>query len=286
MQDTNEECEDQFPSEGYELFRKGAPFLSSVGMYGINLQSCKPPAGALTNLELRTPALASEMLFEEFLDTLDDMATTLTNLQIDGIFRGEHEDECFAVDLPSLVSLDIRYHDYISEGQDDGDYIYNLWHCIKAPALESLSLHWMDVEQFQTVMNSLRLQRVASAKAGLKSLCLHHVDVDDHADDFTLACPNISDLTLIGDSTVPVLKFILETDRKSITSNTNTGLLWPTLRTLSVASYEDEILRAVVLSRKAIGHPLAKLCLANYSAGTADWYRQHIETVQNWSCPF
>lgn len=207
----------------------------------------------------------------------------MTNLKLQGIiFRVESEDELFPVDLPALVSLDIRYPEFFDGDEDDDNYISNLWDCINAPALESLSLSSMDGEQFHAIMASLRRQRLVNATAGLASLCLRYIKIDDHTVDFELACPDISDLTLAGAATKPVLKFILETDLKSLASNTETGFFWPNLHTLSVAWYEDEILRALVLSRKATGHPLVKLRLANCFAGAVDWYRQHVETVQIW----
>jgi len=250
----------------------------------MSLRSCKLPFAALTNLSLNTSALAAEMTFAEFFDAFADMAPTLITLQLEGIILrvglGEH---CFHTNFPSLTSLVILYPDYLSEGQDDGDYISYLWDCINVPALESLTLYCMDGEQFHTIMDSLRRQHVAStAKGGLKSLYLLDIDVDDHADDLTLACPNLSNLTLRGGATAPVLKFILEADQqKSVApsnNNTDTGLLWPNLQALSVASFEDEILRALVLGRKALGLPLVKLCM-QCPSGSRDWYRQHVETV-------
>jgi hypothetical protein len=284
MEYANDGYEDDFPLDNHELFEGGAPVLSSVEICGISLRSCKLPIDALTDLTLSTSALAAEMTFEEFFDAFADMAPTLISLQLEGIIlRVEPGELCFPTNFPSLTSLVIRYPDYLDEGQDDGDYISNLWDCINAPALESLTLYWMDGEQFHTIMDSLQRQRVPStAKEGLKSLCLIDINVDDYADDLTLACPNLSNLTLVGDATVPVLKFILEVDQQKSMApsndNTDTGLLWSNLQALSVASFEDDILRALVLGRKAMGLPLVKLYMG-CPEGMRDWYRQHVETV-------
>jgi len=49
---------------------------------------------------------------------------------------------------------------------------------------KSLTLYWMNEEQFHTSMDSLRRQRVdGTTKEGLKSLCLLYINVDDYADD-------------------------------------------------------------------------------------------------------
>ena len=283
MDYANDGYEDDFPPNNYKLFGGGAPVLSSVEIGGISLRSCKPPISALTDLTLKTSALAAEMTFAEFFDAFADIAPTLITLRLEGIILrvgiGEH---CFHTNFPSLTSLVIHCPDYLSERQDDGDYISYLWDCIKVPALESLTLYWMDGEQFHTTMDILRRQHVASTAkgfGGLKSLYLLDLDVDDHADDLTLACPNLSNLTLRGDATAPVLKFILEADQVAPSNNnTDTGLLWPNLHALSVDSFEDDILRALVLSRKALGLPLLKLCM-RCPSGSRDWYRQHVKTV-------
>lgn len=285
MEYANDGYEDDFPPGNHELFGGGATVLSSVEICGISLRSFKLQISALTNLTLNTSALASEMTFVNFFDAFADMAHTLITLQLEGIIlRVEPGEHCFHINFPSLTALVINYPDYLSEGQDDGDYISYLWDCINVPALESLTLYWMDGEQFHTIMDSLHRQHVAStANGGLKSLSLCDIDVDDYADDLTLTCPNLSHLTLTGDATAPVLKFILESDQqKSVApsnNNTDTGLLWPNLHALSVVSPDDEILRALVLGRKALGLPLVKLRIRRRS-GSIDWYRQHVQTVE------
>ena len=284
--DGYEDDGDDFPSDNHELFRGGAPVLSSVEICGISLRSCKLPISALTNLTLNTTALAAEITFAEFFDAFADMAPTLITLQLEGIiFRVGLGEHWFHINFPSLTSLVILYPNYFAEGQDDGDYISYLWDCINVPALESLTLYSVNGEQFHTIMDSLRRQHVASTTkgfGGLKSLYLLDIDVGDYTDDLTLACSNLSNLTLIGDATVPVLKFILEADQqKSVApsnDNTNAGLLWQNLHALSVASFEDEILRALVLGRKALGLPLVKLCMP-CPLGLRDWYRQHVKTM-------
>lgn len=139
----------------------------------------------------------------------------------------------------------------------------------------------MNDEQFHATMVSLRRQRVTNATAGLISLRLLNVDVGDYAEDLALACPSISNLIMRGGAIVPLLKFLLETNQKSITSNTNPEPFFPNFRTLLLAgSYEDDTLRALVLGRKAIGRPLIQL---NCSVGAGHWYRQHVEIVETYS---
>ena len=272
MGEPNETYEDFFPAGDHQLFRIGAPLLSSVELYRITLWSCKPPLAALTTLRLY--AFEEEMSFDEFCEVFGAMANTLADLRLDGIiFRGGSVNKDFTVDFPALISLEIRYPDY-ERDMDDDDYIKKLCDCINAPALESLSLYSMDGEQFHAAMVSLRLQRIRNTTAGLESLSLHDVVVDGYTDDFALACPDLSDLTLISHATATtVLTFVLESDK--IASNTDTELLWPNLHTLSVSSCEDEILRALVLGRKAVGHPLIELGSSSYFA-RADWYHQDI----------
>jgi hypothetical protein len=274
-------------SKNYRLFGGGAPVLSSVEMWGISLPTCMLPFGVLTDLTLNTAVLDTEMTLEEFYYSFIEMAPTLITLQLHGIILRAAPDEHrhVPINFPSLTSLVIRYPNHLREEQErnDGDYISDLWDCINVPALESLTLFWINREQFHTSMDSLRRQRVdGTTKEGLKSLCLLYINVDDYADDLTLACPNLSNLTLMGGATAPVLKFILKADQqKSMApsnNNTRTGLLWPNLHTLSVASFEDDTLRALVLGRIATGLPLVKLYM-QCPAGMRDWYRQHVEIV-------
>ncbi|KIM82105.1 hypothetical protein PILCRDRAFT_8343 [Piloderma croceum F 1598] len=152
------------------------------------------------------------MTFGEFFDTFADIVPTLITLQLEGIIlrvrSGEH---CCPINFPSLTSLVIHYSDYLNEEYDDGNFIPNLWDCINMPALESLTLSIMDGELFHTSMDSLRCQHMTSTtKGGLKSLHLFNINIDGYADDLTLVCLNLSNLTLTGRATVPVLKFILE----------------------------------------------------------------------------
>jgi hypothetical protein len=241
--DAKDGCEDYFTRSGRNLFGRGAPLLSSVELCGISLQLCKPPLGTLTRLKLHIDAMAAEMSFDEFRESFKVMSTTLTHLEVEGIIFQMLGGEGSPIEFLSLTSLDIRYPYYITGDDDDGDYISHLCDCIHAPALKSLSLFYLNGEQFHTVMNSLRFQKVVGTKTGLKSLCLREIDINDYTGDFALACPNIFKLTLTGDATTKsVLQFILETDQKFCASNVDTALLWPNLRTLSVSSYDDEVL--------------------------------------------
>jgi F-box-like len=283
MEYANDGYEDDFPSQCYELFGGGAPVLSSVQLCGISLRSFKLPISALTDLTLDTFELATEMTFGEFFDALADIAPTLITLQLEGIvLRVRSGEHCCPINFPSLTSLVIRFSDYLNDEYDDRHFIPELWDCINVPALESLTLSIMDEDQFHTSMDSLRRQHMTSTtKGGLKSLHLFDINIDGYADDLTLACLNLSNLTLTERATVPVLKFILEADRQRLTApsnNTHTRLLWPNLHTLSVVSFQDDILRAVVLGRKALGLPLVELYM-ECSAGTRSWYCQHVETV-------
>src|SRR5882724_2718486 len=59
----------------------------------------------------------------------------------------------------------------------------------------------------------------------------------------------------------PIMGVILKN-----TNHTNsfaTAPPWPSLRRLAIALCNDELLRTVVLARKAAGHPIAELCLDN-----------------------
>lgn len=264
-------------SEHHELFQGGAPFLSSVEMCGISFRTCELPLGALTKLELSNQYdVAAELTEDEFYKVFTTIAPTLTHLRLDGsILRVVSEDNISVVDLPNLVSLDVRYPEYFDENECDGNYFSYIWGCINVPALESLTLYRMNDEQFHTAMASLQLRRVASATTDIRSLRLLKVEVGCYAEDLALACPSISDLTLGQEATNSTIKYILQFDQNLLASANKPESVFPNLRRLSVGSYDEETLRALVLGRKAAGCPLVTLHFTTCSAEAADWYRQH-----------
>jgi hypothetical protein len=50
---------------------------------------------------------------------------------------------------------------------------------------------------------------------------------------------------------------------------------------LAIGFFDEELLRAVVLSRKAAGYPLTNLCLFYYYSDT-HWYQEHVDEVGSW----
>jgi hypothetical protein len=276
--DSNEDGEIDFTGD---IFAGGAPILSSVKLYGISPILCRPPLGAVTHLKLRNPSILPAL--SHFYDLLYVMASSLTHLSLAGMvvyFEGPVD---LFVDLPALISLDIRLLDNIEEDLDDEEdvwdnYISRLWECLKMPALETLSMCHLSDEQLWVCSQGLYRQN-HGAKTTLKSLSLENIKVDEATGDEMLQlCPNILEFSLTGAEADPIMGVILKN-----TNHTNsfaTAPPWPSLRRIAIALCNDELLRTVVLARKAAGHPIAELCLDNrLPADQLDWFRQHVETV-------
>jgi hypothetical protein len=210
------------------------------------------------------------------------MASSLTHLSLAGmVLYFEWQVDLF-VDLPALISLDIRLLDIEEDLDDEGDvwdgYISWLWQCLKMPALEALSMCHMSDEQLWVCNQGLYRQN-HGAKTTLKSLSLENVKVDEDTGDYILqVCPNILEFSLTGADADPVIGVILKN-----TNHTNsfaTAPPWPSLRRLAISLCNDELLRTVVPARKAAGYPIAELCLDNrLPVDQLDWFRQHVETV-------
>jgi hypothetical protein len=216
---------------------------------------------------------------EQFSEVLCVIASSLTRLSLQGIVvHFEEQDELIDINLPALISLDIQLPDDI-EGDGDGDYggyISSLWGCLNTPALETLSLYYLSDEQLRGCMEGLKRQRDGGAKIGLKSLCLKTVDVDGDTCNLILAsCPNIVEFSLIDTAAEFVMGFIL-----GHTENNDSGPIWPFLRNLTVTTWNTELLRAVVLVRKAAGYPIAGICVDDrLPAKELDWFREQVESV-------
>jgi hypothetical protein len=58
--------------------------------------------------------------------------------------------------------------------------------------------------------------------------------------------------------------------------------LWPNLRTLAASLFNKELLHTVILTRKMVGYPLARLCVGSLET---EWsrYQEHIDKVVQWT---
>jgi hypothetical protein len=230
-------------------------------------------------LKLHNCVSATELSLEEFSEVLHKAASSLTHLSLEGVVTLlQGEDEPPDINLPALISLEIRWSDGFGEdGADYGDYISSLWRCLNTPALETLYLYYLSDDELCACIKGFNRQKRANTKVALKSLCLEEIQVEGFMVDLILdSCPNIVEFSLIHAAAEPVMEFILG-NTKTVPY---TGPLWPCLRRLTVSSCDNELLRAVVLARKAIGYPIVELCLNKHlSADEIDWFRQQVQEV-------
>jgi hypothetical protein len=237
-----------------DILLGGAPVLSSIELYGMYPLKCRPPIGAVTHLKLRGCGFFTPQSFSEFLQPA--LLSSLTQLSLEWIFVHFAAEEPFPINLPALVCLKIRYAERTWAYDND---FQNLWVCLSMPALETLSLSGLSHKQLDICMMGLRRQRKIDDRFNLKSLCLETKEIVYPPDVIWKSCPDIAEFSLMGAAANPILEFIF--DNTANPKSFATGLVWPSLRRLTVSWRNDELLRAVILARKAAGSPIEELCL-------------------------
>jgi hypothetical protein len=268
-------------NEVVHFLQGGAPKLTSVDLQSICIRSCWPPLNAILHLSVCSRASAMELLCSEFREVLAVAASSITHLVLDGVLIKFTDNDNFShILLPRLLYLRFDYPDYFHEDEDEAGYAARLAAILVAPQVQSL--HVTLVERPQDVCHILRsLLPERGINTTLQSLRLQLVTLDMPTCDLLSACINIQEIFIDpskpGDSVNCVLRFMLSFKQGS--QSYNSSPLWPHLLTLAIAWFDEELLRAVVLSRKAAGYPLTKLCLLHTRYDTR-WYQEHIERLE------
>ncbi|KAF7981022.1 hypothetical protein HWV62_35454 [Athelia sp. TMB] len=273
------------------LFSSSTPSLHTMTMSGIGPMKCGALPANLTHLELKVNLVDDGFSPKDFAIFLNSAAPTLRYIVLEGIVIAFDlsEKPSAKIELPALVSLNIRYPIW----GDAISYIEDLWSCIRTSALQDLTLCNLNDAELHDTMRAIQDQREQGRFAEIKSLCLedtymnHYTSpdyvpeefytADSMVDDLMMAFPKVCILMLSGDAVVSVLNLMLETDRKNVCSDT--GTLWPNLQCLIVVHPQETLLRDVVLSRKAVGHPISELKIQKsrgFSDKTTDWLRRRV----------
>lgn len=179
------------------------------------------------------------------------------------------------VTLASLVSLSLAARPH-SRGLNADAAI--LWNHIRVPALRELSLHGLGSDEVGDLAATIYNRSVRGGQLGqLSSLQLDKIDGRMIAP-LISACRDLVELILTGPEIRFVLDFVLKMDRQCV----STGALswWPHLRCLQIASTEDQLISAFVLTRKAVGCPMVELRLdRGLLTDTVAWLRERVEVV-------
>ncbi|KZP16125.1 hypothetical protein FIBSPDRAFT_934836 [Athelia psychrophila] len=272
------------------LFNGDAPALRTFTMSGMRPLKSRTLLGTITHLELKTSHVEDELSPEDFALFLRGAARSLKYMVLEGIVVGFRLGEKPSkIELPTLISLNIRYPTW----GDDADYIADIWSCISTPVLGDLTLHNLNDAELHETMNAVNEQRGGGAFAEVKVLCLDNTYMEHYAapdyepqdfytannmvDDLMLAFPEVTILLLKGDAVLSVLTLMLETDRKNTSSDT--GTLWPHLQCLMVERPREQLIRDIVLSRKAVGHPISELKIQledELPAKSVQWLRRRV----------
>jgi hypothetical protein len=268
--------------EVVHFLQGGAPKLTSVDLQSICIRFCWPPLNAILHLSVCSGASAMELLCCEFREVLAIAASSITDLVLDGVLiKFTDKDNFSQILLPNLLHLCFYYPDYFHEAEDEADYVARLAAILVAPQVQSLPV--TSVERPPDVCHILRsLLPRRGTNTTLQSLRLQHVTLDIPTCDLLSACINIKEIFI--DPSKPgnvncVLHFMLNFKQGS--QSYNPSFLWPHLLMLAIGSFDEELLRAVVLSRKAAGYLLTNLCLF-YFYGDTHWYQEHVDEVGSW----
>lgn len=198
----------------------------------------------------------------EFVAILREVASTLKHLELDGsqVFstdEPETESLCLwsAVELPVLVTLDIRHADH--EGREEcKDYHTNFWKFVRMPALENLSLSTLSNSQVAEVWLALK----GPWGARVKSLSLDHLLLSEVEDTLAERFPNLYSLSLGVRMTSGILPSILTGNEQSVLSGETVQC--PELQHLDLEYWWDEgvdIVQSFLRVRMAAGHPIKQI---------------------------
>jgi hypothetical protein len=272
---------DEEDEKGVQILQGGAPKLTTVDLQCISIRSCCPPLNAILHLTLSNNKHTPELHCCEFREALAAAASSITHLVLEGIIVRFTDDDNFSqILLPHLLHLRLDYPYYFHRGDDDDDYVARLATIIVAPRVQGLHLEYFQPQDVHHILRSL-LPRNGTNNT-LRSLHLQFVVLDSPACDLFQAFINITQIFIacIPQHVDCVLRFMLDFDQRSQPSNNSP--LWPHLHTLGIDIFDDKLLRTVVLSRKAAGYPLTKLCLPSY-IDSSSWYQEHIDEVVSWN---
>jgi hypothetical protein len=249
------------------IFSGGAPFLASIRLLGLTLQSCFPPLTALTSLQLHYPYAPIPTA------SLRYMLTGLAGLT-DLVINGEFYTDWTAVgiiELPSLRTLRICTH-------NESDQIPGLLQAISAPGLHSLVLEKLisnEIEEFATLNTTATTPKYPSLR--FLTIELYKVSQDQplslsHWRVLMCAFPTVTHFFMSYDDIDSFLRIL---NRQNPAESPP---LWPELHTLTFfdkfgfiqtdmigavsARINAELLGTAVSARIALGHPVRRIRLS------------------------
>ncbi|KAF7981032.1 hypothetical protein HWV62_35474 [Athelia sp. TMB] len=284
------EDEDDTVTAPTSLFVGGAPMLSSLRLDGISALGCRFHLNTVTHLELKVDSFSRQLTFEEASGILLEASPILSHLTLDGfVFNHLLGIKPHPLELPVLTSLDLRLsfahdgprrHDALSQ-----DYILFVWRFLRVPSLERLSLFNLSEVQFYDTIVAVGKQR-DSGQTGVTHLSLDAIGIRGtlNAADLTFFCPNVVDLKIRGPLVQPLLSIFSDGTRADgdVSSSTDSTIFLPFLQSLSVSTSNDKLLRAAILTRKALGAPIPILRLVGrntWSEHTIQWFRARVDFV-------
>lgn len=231
------------------------PVLTRIGLNRVGIPWHSSLLGGLTFLSIRDLSPTEWPRFVEFRDLLQS-SPALETLVLDGdmtvLIRDIVSQNALPIKMEFLRSLVIRT---FNEIDDDASVIIRT---IFMPVLHTLELG-VGPREWQSFLEITR-NSDSPTYPTLRHLAFTNMYVDNGVTaDLMRMFPNITDLTLYRfngtDSFLRLIEF--ESDRSK--AGTHPGFpLWPDLQTITIAGIEpnETLIRAIVLSRLALGRPI------------------------------
>jgi hypothetical protein len=278
--DTLAHFDHEYHTSPERIFSCGAPFLTSIRLFGVTLQCCFPPVTALTSLQMHEPVA---WVTESNARIMFTGLTGLTHLVINGEF-GIDWAAIGSVELPSLRFLRICSDHQV-------DLIPGLLKAISAPLLQSLLLETLiaqEVDEFATVLNTSAAPKFPLLHSLTMRLVVGHNSplLDNHWRLLMGYFPTITKFTLWYDNMDVFLETINDNSHSS-----NSSPPWPELQTLSllnqpgIGEISVDLLDTTVLARIASGCPIQRIGLSeavmsSIPADKLESLRAQVEVVE------
>lgn len=271
------------PERTGDIFTGGAPRLSSLTLHGVSPLECHVPLSRITDLSLGMRA-SSQRLPDlnpaEIIGILREVAVTLKHLTLDGVHVVSDDDYPWSeIELPILVTLRFGNTDD-EEREECEDYVKDVWQFLGMPLLEDLWLFDLTSSQVAWVLLALKGGR----GAGIKSLSLYNVGMDELDEAITDILPNIHSLSLeVG--TIP-FDFPGLLNPNEHASLSRQKIIWPLLQCLTLTSWHTEedtaIFRNLLRGRKALGCPIRRVVFRGYrlAYSSLSLAHEHIDDVR------
>jgi hypothetical protein len=264
-----------------DIFKGGAPLLTTFRVRGISLQRWLPPLAALTTLHLHETfhEWNSKPTYDQMRQMLSGLPE-LTHLIVYGriVKYLPAEPPANMIELGVLRSLSIR----ISEADFNLDRSCRLLMVVSAPLLECLVLEDITDKAFSPLCRTLEFRSGRQKFPELRALSIRPVEYNPFSiTELFATLPGVTHFSIIeGDADVYLEPLVSTTP--------NTVPPWPDLQSLALSDFcvtegPTAFPRRLIAATMAMRHPIRTLRLSRkflyedgLRPGDLEWLRKHL----------